>query len=195
MAFGESTIIATERLNLRLPVMRDFREWVNLRETNAEFLRKWEPRRRPDQHSWSQFKQRVGWSRQSFKQRTAIPLLMIRREDRRLIGAITLDRIQFGPSHSGALGYWMGQEYTGKGYMSEAVARMLAYAFTTLDLSRIEAATLEENLASQRLLERTGFRYEGVAQSYLQIDGRWRAHRLYANLRRDRLGNTETGVY
>ena len=62
-----------------------------------------------------------------------------------------------------------------------------------LDLSRIEAACLPENAASRSLLEDCAFKYEGVAQSYLQITGRWRNHVLYANLRGDRRGRTDAG--
>jgi ribosomal-protein-alanine N-acetyltransferase len=43
------------------------------------------------------------------------------------------------------------------------------------------------------LLERSGFKYEGVAQAYLQIDGRWRTHVLYSALRMDRRGRTDVG--
>ncbi|MDP5359282.1 MAG: GNAT family N-acetyltransferase, partial [Paracoccaceae bacterium] len=50
-----------------------------------------------------------------------------------------------------------------------------------------------ENTASRRLLEQCGYKYEGVAQSYLQINGRWRNHVLYANLRHDRRGKTDVG--
>jgi ribosomal-protein-alanine N-acetyltransferase len=67
------------------------------------------------------------------------------------------------------------------------------YAFDRLDLSRIEAACLPENTASRGLLEKCGFNYEGVAQSYLQINGRWRTHVLYAALRPDRRGRTDVG--
>ena len=67
------------------------------------------------------------------------------------------------------------------------------HAFTVLDLSRIEAACLPENAASRGVLEKTGFKYEGVAQAYLQIAGRWRNHVLYANLRADRRGRTDAG--
>ena len=74
--------------------------------------------------------------------------------------------------------------------MREAIETVVHYAFTHLDLSRIEAACLPENAASRGLLERSGFKYEGVAQSYLQIDGRWRTHVLYASLRGDRRGRT-----
>ena len=76
--------------------------------------------------------------------------------------------------------------------MSEAIQSVVHYAFRSLDLSRIEAACLPENVASRGVLERAGFKYEGVAQSYLQINGRWRGHVLYANLRSDRRGRTET---
>ena len=75
--------------------------------------------------------------------------------------------------------------------MREAIGALTHHAFTQLDLSRIEAACLPENTASRGVLERSGFKYEGVAQSYLQINGRWRNHVLYSNLRHDRRGKTE----
>jgi ribosomal-protein-alanine N-acetyltransferase len=77
--------------------------------------------------------------------------------------------------------------------MREAIDAVVHYAFDRLDLSRIEAACLPENAASRGLLEKAGFKYEGVAQSYLQIDGRWRTHVLYAALRLDRRGRTDVG--
>ena len=78
-----------------------------------------------------------------------------------------------------------------RGYMREAIRALVHYAFTDMGLSRIEAACLPENTASRSLLEQCGFKYEGVAQSYLQIAGRWRTHVLYANLRSDRRGRVE----
>ena len=71
---------------------------------------------------------------------------------------------------------------------------LVAYSFSKLELSRIEAATLAQNKPSRGVLEKSGFKYEGVAQSYLQIDGKWRNHVLYANLRSDRRGKTGAGV-
>jgi ribosomal-protein-alanine N-acetyltransferase len=77
--------------------------------------------------------------------------------------------------------------------MREAITAVVHHAFTSLDLSRIEAGCLPENTPSRRLLETCGYKYEGVAQSYLQINGRWRNHVLYANLRHDRRGKTDVG--
>jgi ribosomal-protein-alanine N-acetyltransferase len=110
-----------------------------------------------------------------------------------LLGAITLDNIRRGPAQAGTLGYWIGEPFARQGYMREAIDAVVHYAFDRLDLSRIEAACLPENVASRGLLEKSGFKYEGVAQSYLQIDGRWRTHVLYAALRLDRRGRTHVG--
>ncbi|MEC8580666.1 MAG: GNAT family protein, partial [Pseudomonadota bacterium] len=77
--------------------------------------------------------------------------------------------------------------------MREAIQAMVHHAYEKLDLSRIEAACLPENVASRALLESSGFKYEGVAQSYLQINGRWRTHVLYSSLRMDRRGRTTVG--
>ncbi len=188
-------LMTTERLYLRLPIVRDHEAWASIRQRNEAFLRTWEPKRRPDQHSYALFKERVVWSKESFKHNRALALMIFRAEDDALVGAITLDNIRKGPAQAASVGYWLGEEYTKQGYMKEALERVVAYAFAQLDLSRIEAAILEENLSSRKLLERSGFNYEGVAQAYLQINGRWRQHLLFAKLRRDRLGTTKTGIY
>jgi ribosomal-protein-alanine N-acetyltransferase len=107
------------------------------------------------------------------------------------LGAVTLDNIRRGPAQAGTLGYWIGEPFARQGYMREALQAVVHHAFGRLDLSRLEAACLPENTASRGLLEKCGFKYEGVAQSYLQINGRWRTHVLYAALRMDRRGRTD----
>ncbi|WP_164659781.1 GNAT family N-acetyltransferase [Tropicibacter sp. Alg240-R139] len=185
--------IETERLSLRPPVHSDFREWSALRRSSEAYLTPWEPSWAPDHLTRKAFTNRVYWAQRSVSGGTAIPLFLFRRDDERLLGAITLDNIRRGPAQAGTLGYWTGQSYARKGYMREAIGAMLHYAFARLDLSRIEAACLPENAASRGLLESSGFKYEGVAQSYLQIGGRWRTHVLYASLRSDRRGKTDVG--
>jgi ribosomal-protein-alanine N-acetyltransferase len=185
--------IETERMTLRLPQHGDFRAWTALRDQSAPFLTPWEPVWAADHLSRKAFTSRIYWANRSTSQGTALPLLLIRREDGALLGAITLDNIRRGPSQAGTLGYWMGQAHARQGYMREAILSVVHHAFTVMDLSRIEAACLPENAASRGVLEKCGFKYEGVAQSYLQIAGRWRNHVLYANLRGDRRGRTDVG--
>ena len=185
--------IETERLTLRPPVHSDFRHWSGLRRHSEEFLTPWEPSWASDHLSRKAFTNRVYWAQRSVSSGSAVPLFLFRRSDLELMGAITLDNIRRGPAQAGTLGYWTGAAYARQGYMREAIGAMVHYAFTKLDLSRIEAACLPENTASRGLLESSGFKYEGVAQSYLQINGRWRTHVLYASLRSDRRGKTDAG--
>ncbi len=185
--------IDTERLVLRLPQHGDFRQWTALRRTSRDFLSPWEPTWASDHLSRKSFTNRVYWAQRSVANGSAMPFFLIRREDNQLVGAITLDNIRRGPAQAGTCGYWIGQNFARQGYMREALASVVHHAFTVLDLSRIESACLPENTPSRGVLEKCGFKYEGVAQSYLQIDGRWRNHVLYANLRLDRRGKTEVG--
>jgi ribosomal-protein-alanine N-acetyltransferase len=185
--------IETDRLTLRPPVHSDFRAWAALREASADFLIPWEPAWSRDHLTRKSFTNRVYWAQRSISNGNALPLFLIRRSDGNLLGAITLDNIQRGPSQSGTLGYWIGETYARQGYMREAIEAVAHYAFQALDLSRLQAACLAENVASRGLLEKCGFKYEGVAQSYLQINGRWRNHVLYASLRADRRGKAPSG--
>jgi [ribosomal protein S5]-alanine N-acetyltransferase len=185
--------VETERMTLRLPEHGDWRQWSDLREASAEFLIKWEPVWANDHLTRRAFTNRVYWAQRAEAQGQALPMLMIRREDNQLLGALTLDNIRRGPSQTGTFGYWIGAPFARRGYMREAIVALTHHAFTRMDLSRLEAACLPENLASRGVLEKCGFKYEGVAQSYLQINGRWRNHVLYANLRGDRRGRTDVG--
>lgn len=185
--------IETERMSLRLPAHSDFRAWASLRDHSSEFLQPWEPLWAADHLTRKSFTNRVYWAQRSTANGTAVPLFLIRRGDNAVLGAITLDNIRRGPAQAGTLGYWIGAPHTRQGYMLEALSAVSHYAFRDLDLSRLEAACLPENLASRGVLEKAGFKYEGVAQSYLQIGGRWRNHVLYAMLRQDRRGRTDAG--
>ncbi|MEM8851110.1 MAG: GNAT family protein [Pseudomonadota bacterium] len=184
--------IETDRLLLRLPQHSDYRSWVGLRDQSAEFLQPWEPAWADDHLSRKSFTNRVYWAQRSHSQGAALALFLTRKTDSAILGAITLDNIRRGPSQSATLGYWIGQPHARQGYMREAIVALSHYAFRRLDLSRVEAACLEENAASRGLLEKAGFKYEGVAQAYLQIAGRWRNHVLYAQLRSDRRGRADT---
>ena len=186
--------LEAERLILRLPQHSDFRVWSDLRRQSAHFLTPWEPTWSDDHLTRRAFTNRVSWANRCFKADTALPLFILRRDDAALVGAITLDNIRRGPAQAGTLGYWVGAPYARQGYMREAIGAVVHHAFTHMGLSRIEAACLPENEASRAVLERAGFKYEGVAQSYLQINGRWRNHVLYASLRHDRRGRTDAGL-
>lgn len=190
---GRALRVETERLTLRPPQNADFRAWAELRAASAAFLQPWEPVWAEDHLTRRAFQNRVAWAERSVATGTAVPLFLVRRADAALLGAITLDNVRRGPAQAATAGYWIGERHAGQGYMREALLAAVHHAFAGMDLSRIEAGCLPENAPSRRLLESAGFKYEGVAQSYLQINGRWRNHVLYASLRHDRRGRTDAG--
>jgi len=92
---------------------------------------------------------------------------------------MTLSGIVRGPFLSAHLGYWVDKDYNGRGIGSAAVAFAVAAARDELGLHRLQAATLQHNAASQKILTRSGFTEIGVAPAYLHIAGSWRDHILF----------------
>lgn len=183
--------LETARLMMRPPEMRDFDQWARLRRESREFLAPWEPEWARDHLSSRSFRNRVLWAERAIRHGEAYPLFLFRLKDGQIVGGLTLSNIRRHPAQAGTLGYWVGESYAMQGYMTEALTALRGHAFSQLNLSRLEAACLPDNIASRRLLERCGFRHEGTAQAYLQIDGRWRDHVLYAALREDRQPSLE----
>jgi ribosomal-protein-alanine N-acetyltransferase len=97
-----------------------------------------------------------------------------------LVGRVGLSGILRGPFQSAHLGYLVDAARCGRGYATEAVRRLLVMAFTELRLHRVEAAVMPRNVASLRVVARAGFREEGLARRYLQINGVWEDHRIFA---------------
>jgi len=97
-----------------------------------------------------------------------------------LAGQITLSSIQYGSLWSGSIGYWISQHVAGRGVMPAAVALTTDYAFSHLGLHRIEINIRPENGPSLRVVEKLGFRDEGLRRSYLHIQGKWCDHRTFA---------------
>jgi ribosomal-protein-alanine N-acetyltransferase len=178
--------LQTERLLMRPPQTRDYEHWAKLRRESREFLSPWEPEWSRDHLSSRAFRNRVVWAERAIRQGEAYPLFLFRQKDGQIVGGVTLSNVRRQPAQAATLGYWVGEAYAMQGYMTEALTALREHAFAALDLSRLEAGCLPDNVASRRLLERCGFKYEGVAQAYLQIDGMWRDHVLYASLRADR---------
>ena len=178
----------TERLLLRLPKPRDFESWYQLKFASQNFLKPWEPIWEKDHLSRSVFHRRVKWAKNSVASNSAYPFLIFSNSGENLLGGITLDFIRGRPSKSAIVGFWIGKTFARNGYMKEALDALVHFAFHEIDLSRIEASCLPTNKASRGLLEKSGFKYEGVAQSYLEIAGKWQNHVIYANLRQDRRG-------
>ena len=93
-----------------------------------------------------------------------------------IIGSIGLSNIVWGGFLSCFLGYKLDEKKQSNGYMTQAVYAAVHFAFSTLRLHRIEANIMPRNAASRRVLEKCGFREEGVSPKYLKINGVWEEH-------------------
>lgn len=98
----------------------------------------------------------------------------------RLAGQLTLGGVTYGSLRGAHVGYWVDQAVAGRGVIPTAVALAVDHAFTALRLHRIEVAMRPENLASKRVAEKLGFRFEGSRPAFLHIDAAWRDHLVYA---------------
>ena len=176
------TVLRSDRLLLRPPRVEDYEAWSALRRESRAFLQPWEPRWPSDHLTRPSFRRRVRWAGNEAEADRAYSFLAFLRDDEALVGGITLSNVRRGPARSGSLGYWVGERHARRGYMDEAVGRMEDFAFDDLGLVRLEAACLEENDASRRLLERRGYASEGIVRGYLEVDGEVRDHVLYAKL-------------
>ncbi len=96
-----------------------------------------------------------------------------------IVGTVTISNIVYGPFQSASLGYWVAERLGGRGLATRAVAEVVGIAFGELGLHRLEAATLVDNRASQRVLEKNRFDRIGLARRYLEIGGEWRDHSLF----------------
>ncbi len=167
---------------LRPPQMTDYAAWAALREASREFLTPWEPTWPADDLSRSAFRRRIKRYAEDLRTDQGYAFLIVRGADNVLVGGLTLANIRRGVAQAGSLGYWMGQPFVRRGYMTAAVRAIIPFAFTTLRLHRLEAACIPTNVGSIRLLENTGFVREGYAREYLCINGAWQDHLLYGRL-------------
>lgn len=172
-------------LLLRAPQMPDYVQWSELREMSRLFLTPWEPIWPSDEPDAFRSAGRLQPLHPKISPRTAYPFLVFRESDGALVGGVTLANVRRGIVQAGTLGYWVGQPYAGKGYMTAALRVLLPTLFGELNLHRVEAACIPTNQSSIRVLEKCSFAREGLARRYLCINGVWQDHYLYGLLDED----------
>jgi [ribosomal protein S5]-alanine N-acetyltransferase len=161
----------------------DAGEWSRLRLANADWLAPWEPTSPVPwaaRHAPTSYRTMRRMVARRARLGLTVPFAI--RVEGRLAGQVTLDNIVRGAMRSAHLGYWIDQAVAGRGYASIAVALACDHAFGEVGLHRVQADIRPENLRSQRLVERLGFRQEGLLRRYLDIDGDWRDHLTYSLL-------------
>jgi ribosomal-protein-alanine N-acetyltransferase len=178
-------VIESGKVTLRTPQMSDYPEWAELRAGSREFLTPWEPLWASDELSRASFRRRVRHYLRDLREDIGYALFVFAVPTGALVGGLTLCNVRRGVTQSCTLGYWIGAKYANQGYMTAAVRAIVPFVFDSLELHRLEAACIPSNTTSIRLLEKTGFKREGLARRYLRINGVWQDHLLYALLDTD----------
>ncbi|MEL7976675.1 GNAT family protein [Isoptericola sp. F-RaC21] len=157
---------------------KDGPEWLRLRSVNASWLEPWEatsPGERPAASTFGDYLRAL-----SAQARAGTTLPFAVELDGALVGQLTVSQIVYGSLCSASIGYWVSQGVAGRGVIPTAVAMAGDYCLAVLGLHRIEINIRPENAPSLRVVEKLGFRDEGVRERYLHIQGRWRDHRTFA---------------
>jgi [ribosomal protein S5]-alanine N-acetyltransferase len=89
----------------------------------------------------------------------------------------------FPQGHTAGIGYWLGRAYWNKGIMTEAVKEITKYGFNGLGLKRIYASTFPQSKASMRVLEKAGFKFEGVLRKNIKKGDKFIDEYLFARVR------------
>ena len=182
---SEPLRLVGERVFLRPPERGDYESWASLRARSHGFLAPWEPTWPPDALSRSSYRVRLSRYAEDWRTDQGYNFFIFRNEDEALSGGVGLSNVRRGVAETASLGYWIGEPFARRRYMTAALPLVIDFAFTRLRLHRVEAACLPSNVPSRALLLRTGFRQEGYARGYLLIDGKWQDHLLFAILRED----------
>ncbi|MEV7584186.1 GNAT family N-acetyltransferase [Streptomyces erythrochromogenes] len=130
-------------------------------------------------------RERIGQQLESRDAGRLLPYVFVDLASGAALGTINLGNIQRGPLSSGGLGYWVDEACSGKGLATAGAEEVCRIAREELGLHRVEAGTLVDNLASQRVLAKAGFEQYGLAPRYLHIDGAWRDHCLFQRILHD----------
>lgn len=176
-----------DRVVLRPLRRADKSEWEKLGARNRDWIGPWESHP-PVPGRPLRFGQLVRHDTRSARAGVMQPFVIERRG--RITGRITLGGITWGAQRSGTAGYWVAREHAGRGLAPLALAVLVDHAFGTLGLHRVEANIRPENTASLRVVEKLGFRDEGVRERLLHVDGQWRDHRIFAVVTEDLAGGS-----
>ncbi|GII65369.1 N-acetyltransferase GCN5 [Sphaerisporangium siamense] len=168
-------------VGLRPLRLRDVGVWRETRLRNADWLRPWEPSN-PEtplfRTGLGPYISMVGTLRREARQGLALPWVVTWRGA--FAGQLTVGAIVWGSARSAQVGYWISGSLAGRGIIPTALAMAVDHCFFRVGLHRLEANIRPENHASRRVVEKLGFREEGIRRRQLHIDGAWRDHICYA---------------
>ena len=168
----------TERLKLDLLNVSSVNLVLDYFIKNEEFLKKYEATKPDLFHTEAFMISMINSDIYEYYQGTRCKFYILKKEEpQRVIGTVPLIEIVRGCFQSCFLGYRLDKDEINKGYMTEAIKAIVDFGFDNMKLHRIEANIMPWNKPSLKVVEKLGFRDEGIAQKYLKINGKWEDHR------------------
>jgi ribosomal-protein-alanine N-acetyltransferase len=153
--------------------LRDARALERELLDNRGWLRKWEA---SNPHAPMSFDVRSGIRSLQANARAGFGLPFVIEYEGQFAGQLNVSSITYGSLSSATIGYWVSERFAGKNATPTAVALATDYCFFQVGLHRMEICIRPENAASLRVVEKLGFRYEGLRRRYIHINGDWRDH-------------------
>ena len=172
--------LRTERLQLRLPELRDVPELIRFYRENNPFFAKTQTPRTGVWLTESFWRDRVALVADDLHKDRACQFLVFEHGSERVVATLNFTAFIRGSFQACYVGYLLAESHQGQGLMTEAARAGIAYVFGELDLHRVMANYAVSNLRSARVLERLGFEIEGRAPEYLMINGVWTEHVMTA---------------
>jgi ribosomal-protein-alanine N-acetyltransferase len=173
------------RVGIRPLRMRDAGAWSDLRLRNEAWLAPWDgrvpgaaPSTWHERNSPTAYGIALRTYRREARLGRSLPFAVVLDGD--LVGQITVASVIRGAAQWASVGYWVSEHVAGQGVMASALSLVVDHCLGPVGLHRVEAQVRPENRPSCRLVEKLGFREEGLHQRLLFIDGEWRDHLCFA---------------
>lgn len=172
------------QVGLRPIRLRDEDDWFAIRARNSAWTTPWDATRPPEAAGEGiSFSQMVRTFKADARAGRSLPWLITWQEDghkARIGGQMTISGITYGSARWAMAGYWVDRDLAGRGIAPLALAMAADHVFGPMRLHRLEVAIRPENHNSLRVVEKLGFRCEGLRPRYMHVDGDWRDHLMFA---------------
>jgi ribosomal-protein-alanine N-acetyltransferase len=179
--FSNFPTLETERLilrKLRLEDAKDLFEYASDKEVTKYVT--WEPHK-----SIEDSINLIKFTHERYEKREGIIWGIVCKENKKVIG--TCDISPVTKHFRAEIAYALSRDYWGKGIMTEAVKEAIKFGFEKMNLNRIQAMCIPENIGSYRVMEKVGMKYEGLIREYMYIKGKFQDLKLYSILKREYL--------
>lgn len=164
----------------------DAQALLDLNVKNRDHFEYWMPVKPvPDSYTLEKYKERIQQLKENAQADRSYAFGVFLTESNQLIGEVSAAFVERSPAETCMIGYQLDQQYNGQGIMSLAIRQAARLLFDEYQFHRLRAEVMPENIGSIRVLEKVGFRQEGIAKKSLFINGAWEDFVLFALLKEE----------